>query len=103
MSLAITKSNTSHGCFYNRGDEKLIDTAAKVVDNLIIAGGDDNNKVFNIHFNTKFNLGKVASGFRRLRFFWINNTRKKHLTIIDIKDGKYVLDDDKLSWTRGRI
>lgn len=58
--------------FYKNGNGHLVIIAAKVVDDILVAGNEDEVKSFLKNFHERFTLGTLSKGPGNLRFFGIN-------------------------------
>lgn len=78
---------TNPQLFFKRSGEKLLVVAAKVVEDLKVAGTGENALILIDQFNKNFKLGTVASGPRKIRSIGINIKRKENVTVCtDIDD-----------------
>lgn len=54
---------------------------AKAIDNMKVAGVENNALILVVQFNKRFELGTVTSGPGKLRIFGIDTTQQEHMTI----------------------
>ena len=74
--------------FYKHEGGKLVLLAAKVVDDIKVAGEGDRAEDFIKRFNQKFELGTVARGPGKMRFFGINTVQHDDKTVSTDADDK---------------
>lgn len=89
LSLGCSQLSEIPPLLYRNCDEKMVLTAAKIVDDMDITGEMDAVDYFIKKLNEKFELGTVAHGPGRPRFFGMNIAQKENYSC-------YIDADDKL-------
>ena len=88
FELGLTQCQKIPQLFYRRHNGNLVLIVAKIVDDIKAASADGNAKAFIENFSQKFDLGTVATGPGKMRFFGINTVQEDDMTTHTDADDK---------------
>lgn len=81
LELGLLQSKYIPQLLYKKQDGKFVLLVAKILDDLKVAGHDNNAQLFLEAFDRKFKFGTVSHGPGQMRFFGINTVQHEDFSI----------------------